>query len=89
LRDPAHDGAESAARAAGLARVRASTYQSVSGAGAQGMEKLRATPSGEGNLAMDWDFDGEELWAWLGPRCASHPCARGVVRPASSISGRF
>jgi aspartate-semialdehyde dehydrogenase len=47
--------------AAGLARVRVSTYQSVSGAGAQRMEQLRATPSGEGNLAMDWDFDGEEF----------------------------
>jgi aspartate-semialdehyde dehydrogenase len=51
---PLHD-------AAGLARVRVSTYQSVSGAGAQGMEELRATPSGDGNLAMDWDFDGEEF----------------------------
>src|SRR6266446_1464742 len=51
---PLHD-------AAGLARVRLSTYQSVSGAGAQRMEELRATPSGEGNLAMDWDFDGEEF----------------------------
>jgi aspartate-semialdehyde dehydrogenase len=51
---PLHD-------AAGLARVRVSTYQSVSGAGAQPMEELRATPSGEGNLAMDWDFDGEEF----------------------------
>ncbi len=51
---PLHD-------AAGLARVRVSTYQSVSGAGAQRMEELRATPSGEANLAMDWDFDGEEF----------------------------
>jgi len=51
---PLHD-------AAGLARVRVSTYQSVSGAGTQRMEELRATPSGEGNLAMDWDFDGEEF----------------------------
>jgi aspartate-semialdehyde dehydrogenase len=51
---PLHD-------AAGLARVRVSTYQSMSGAGAQSMEALRATPSGEGNLAMDWDFDGEEF----------------------------
>src|SRR6476620_7561775 len=47
--------------AAGLARVRVSTYQSASGAGAQRMEELRATPSGDGNLAMDWDFDGEEF----------------------------
>jgi aspartate-semialdehyde dehydrogenase len=51
---PLHD-------AAGLARVRVSTYQSVSGAGAQRMEELRATPSAEGNLAMDWDFDGVEF----------------------------
>jgi aspartate-semialdehyde dehydrogenase len=51
---PLHD-------AAGLARVRVSTYQSVSGAGAQRMEELRTTPPGEGNLAMDWDFDGEEF----------------------------
>jgi aspartate-semialdehyde dehydrogenase len=51
---PLHD-------AAGLARVRVSTYQSASGAGTQRMEDLRATPSGEGNLAMDWDFDGEEF----------------------------
>jgi aspartate-semialdehyde dehydrogenase len=47
--------------AAGLARVRVSTNQSASGAGAQRMQDLRATPSGEGNLAMDWDFDGEEF----------------------------
>jgi aspartate-semialdehyde dehydrogenase len=47
--------------AAGLARVRLATYQSVSGAGAQRMEQLRATPSGEANLAMDWEFDGEEF----------------------------
>jgi aspartate-semialdehyde dehydrogenase len=51
---PLHD-------AAGLARVRVSTYQSASGAGAARMEALRATPSGEGDLAMDWDFDGEEF----------------------------
>jgi aspartate-semialdehyde dehydrogenase len=51
---PLHD-------AAGLARVRVSTYQSMSGAGAGRMEELRATPSAEGNLAMDWDFDGEEF----------------------------
>jgi aspartate-semialdehyde dehydrogenase len=51
---PLHDSA-------GLARVRVSTYQSASGAGAQRMEELRATPSGEANLAMDWVFDGEEF----------------------------
>jgi aspartate-semialdehyde dehydrogenase len=51
---PLHD-------AAGLARVRVSTYQSMSGAGAQRMEELRATPPAEGDLAMDWSFDGEEF----------------------------
>jgi aspartate-semialdehyde dehydrogenase len=47
--------------AAGLARVRVATYQSVSGAGARSMERLRSTPPGEADLAMDWDFDGEEF----------------------------
>src|SRR3989440_6505013 len=47
--------------AAGLARVRVSTYQSASGAGAQRMEELRATPPAEADLAMDWDFDGVEF----------------------------
>jgi aspartate-semialdehyde dehydrogenase len=47
--------------AAGLARVRVSTYQSVSGAGAARMEELRATSPGEADLAMDWDFDGVEF----------------------------
>ena len=46
---------------AGLGRVRVSTYQSMSGAGAQRMEELKAMAPGEGNLAMDWDFDGEEF----------------------------
>jgi aspartate-semialdehyde dehydrogenase len=47
--------------AAGLARVRVSTYQAMSGAGVEGMEELRATPSAEGNLSADWPFDGEEF----------------------------
>ena len=51
---PLHD-------AAGLARVRVATYQSVSGAGAQAMERLRAEPQDEHDLRMDWDFDGEEF----------------------------
>jgi aspartate-semialdehyde dehydrogenase len=46
---------------AGLARVRVSTYQSASGAGSQRMEELKSTSPGEANLAMDWDFDGEEF----------------------------
>jgi aspartate-semialdehyde dehydrogenase len=50
---PLHD-------AAGLRRVRVSTYQSVSGAGAQRMEQLRAEDPGEHDLAMDWSWDGDE-----------------------------
>ena len=47
--------------AAGLARVRLSTYQAASGAGATKMDALRATPPGEADLGMDWDFDGFEF----------------------------
>jgi aspartate-semialdehyde dehydrogenase len=47
--------------AAGLARARVSTYQAMSGAGAAKMEQLRATPSAEGDLGMDWSFDGFEF----------------------------
>jgi aspartate-semialdehyde dehydrogenase len=47
--------------AAGLRRVRVSTYQSVSGAGAQALERLRAEPSDGHDLRMDWDFDGVEF----------------------------
>jgi aspartate-semialdehyde dehydrogenase len=50
---PLHD-------AAGLASVRVSTYQSVSGAGAQRMEQLRAEPVDEHDLRMDWTWDGDE-----------------------------
>jgi aspartate-semialdehyde dehydrogenase len=46
---------------AGLARVRVATYQSVSGAGAQAMERLRNEPQEQHDLRMDWDFDGEEF----------------------------
>ena len=46
---------------AGLVRVRLATYQSASGAGAQSMEVLRATAPAEGDLAMDWDLDGDEF----------------------------
>jgi aspartate-semialdehyde dehydrogenase len=47
--------------AAGLARVRVSTYQSRSGAGIERMDELRATPSAEAQLDMDWDFDGVDF----------------------------
>jgi len=51
---PLHD-------AAGLARVRVATYQSVSGAGAQAMVRLRNESPEEHDLRMDWDFDGVEF----------------------------
>ncbi len=50
---PLHD-------AAGLRSVRVSTYQSVSGAGAQRMEHLRSEPPAEHDLVMDWSWEGEE-----------------------------
>jgi len=46
--------------AAGLRRVRVSTYQSVSGAGARRMDQLRAEPPEEHDLAMDWTWEGDE-----------------------------
>ncbi|HEY6961664.1 MAG TPA: Asd/ArgC dimerization domain-containing protein [Gaiellaceae bacterium] len=51
---PLHD-------AVGLTRVRLATYQSVSGAGAQAMERLRSEPQEQHDLRMDWEFDGEEF----------------------------
>lgn len=45
--------------AAGLARVRLATYQSMSGAGDAGIEKLRATKPLEADLAMDWAPEGD------------------------------
>jgi aspartate-semialdehyde dehydrogenase len=47
--------------AAGLARVRVSTYQSRSGAGSERMEELLSTPPGEAHLDMDWGFDGVDF----------------------------
>jgi aspartate-semialdehyde dehydrogenase len=47
--------------AAGLRRVRVSTYQSASGAGAQALERLRDEPSQDHDLRMDWSFDGVEF----------------------------
>jgi aspartate-semialdehyde dehydrogenase len=49
------------ADAAGLARVRLATYQSVSGAGAQAMARLLEEPPGEHDLRMDWELEGVEL----------------------------
>ena len=50
---PLHD-------AAGVRRVRVSTYQAVSGAGAQRMERLRAETSEEHDLGFDWTWEGDE-----------------------------
>jgi aspartate-semialdehyde dehydrogenase len=47
--------------AAGLASVRLATYQSMSGAGDPGIERLRATRPMEADLAMDWDLEGDEF----------------------------
>ena len=51
---PLHD-------AAGLARVRLATYQSMSGAGDAGIERLRGIEPMEADLMLDWEFDGEEF----------------------------
>ena len=51
---PLHD-------AAGLRAVRVATYQSASGAGAQRLQRLLDEPQDEHDLAMDWDYDGEEF----------------------------
>jgi aspartate-semialdehyde dehydrogenase len=50
---PLHDEAS-------LARVRVSTYQSVSGAGAQRMDALAAETPAEHDLVMDWSWEGDE-----------------------------
>ena len=51
---PLHD-------AAGLRRVRLATYQSMSGAGDVGIERLRAVRPMEADLAMDWELEGDEF----------------------------
>jgi aspartate-semialdehyde dehydrogenase len=51
---PLHD-------AAGLRSVRLATYQSMSGAGDAGIERLRAVEPLKADLAMDWELDGDEF----------------------------
>ena len=51
---PLHD-------AAGLRRVLLATYQSMSGAGDAGIERLRAMRPMEADLAMDWKLEGDEF----------------------------
>jgi aspartate-semialdehyde dehydrogenase len=48
-------------QAAGLRAVRVATYQSASGAGAQRLQRLLDEPPAQHDLAMDWDYDGEEF----------------------------
>ncbi len=51
---PLHD-------AVGLRNVRVATYQSVSGAGSDAIEDLRAEEPDDHLLRMDWEFDGVEF----------------------------
>ncbi len=51
---PIHD-------AVGLRSVRVATYQSVSGAGAEAIDDLRAEDVDDHLLRMDWEFDGTEF----------------------------
>jgi aspartate-semialdehyde dehydrogenase len=46
--------------AAGLKRVRVSTYQAVSGKGAHRLEQLLAEAPADHDLSMDWDWEGDE-----------------------------
>jgi aspartate-semialdehyde dehydrogenase len=48
-------------QAAGLARVRLATYQSMSGAGDAGIDRLRAVEPMQADLAMDWPLLGDEF----------------------------
>jgi aspartate-semialdehyde dehydrogenase len=40
--------------------VRVATYQSASGAGVERMEQLRAQAPADGDIVMDWAFEGDE-----------------------------
>ena len=48
-------------RAAGMRRVRVSTYQSASGAGDAAMQRLRASSISETTVTMDWPLEGDEF----------------------------
>src|SRR6266516_4479841 len=77
-------------QAAGLRRVRVATYQSASGAGADRMKRLQEQTAADGDVVMDWDFDGEEslsperarelLEAASGVRVTERPTARRCRR---------
>jgi len=44
----------------GLRSIRVATYQSASGAGADRMEQLRAQAPADGDVVMDWKFEGDD-----------------------------
>ena len=46
--------------AAGLRSVRVATYQSVSGAGIDRMDALRSQAPADGDVVMDWEFEGDD-----------------------------
>ena len=46
---------------AGVRNVRVATYQSVSGAGSEAIDDLRAEDVDDHQLRMDWEFDGVEF----------------------------
>jgi aspartate-semialdehyde dehydrogenase len=46
---------------AGLRRVRLATYQSMSGAGDAGIERLRSIEPMQADLGMDWELVGDEF----------------------------
>jgi aspartate-semialdehyde dehydrogenase len=47
--------------AAGVRQVRLATYQSMSGAGDAGVERLRAVEPMQADLSMDWNLVGDEF----------------------------
>jgi aspartate-semialdehyde dehydrogenase len=47
--------------AAGVRQVRLATYQSMSGAGDAGVERLRAVEPMQADLSMDWNLIGDEF----------------------------
>jgi aspartate-semialdehyde dehydrogenase len=47
--------------AAGLRALRIATYQSKSGAGDEHLQRFLAEQPSEHDLAMDWDYDGEDF----------------------------
>jgi aspartate-semialdehyde dehydrogenase len=47
--------------AAGLRALRIATYQSKSGAGDEQLQRFLAEQPSEHDLAMDWDYDGEDF----------------------------